>query len=46
MFGIASRDYSRTKSIKVHALYLDAQYFGGTFSKFQKGYFSIEFNSK
>lgn len=44
--GIASTDCSRTKSIKVHALYLEAQYFGGTFSKAQKGYFSIEFNSK
>lgn len=36
MFGIASRNCSRTNSVKVHTLHLEAQYIRGTFSKAQK----------
>lgn len=36
MFGIASRNCSRTKSIQVHALHLEARYIGEHFQKIKK----------
>lgn len=46
MFGIVSRNGSRTKNVKVHALHLEAQSIGGTISKAQKGCFSIKLYRK